>query len=268
MRAGGSSLDAATAAVVVLEDCQAMNAGRGSVLRADGSAVMDASVMDGRDRRAGAVAAVRCIRNPVVAARAVLDNGRHVLIVGDAAEAFAESCGIERAPRDYFVTPERVAQLAAARKKDADVKTDPGGTVGAAALDGEGHLAAATSTGGMTNAAAARVGDTPIVGAGIWADDATCAISATGHGEHLIRAAFAHEVDALMRLGRLDLEAACARALERVSRSGGAGGCAAVDANGRVALPFTTSVMPRGLVTGDGEPRVAILPDEPLSPEA
>jgi isoaspartyl peptidase/L-asparaginase-like protein (Ntn-hydrolase superfamily) len=271
MRAGGSALDGVTAAVVVLEDCAVMNAGRGSVLRSDGTAVMDASLMDGRDRRAGAVAAVRGIRNPVRAARWVMESSPHVLLVGEAAETFATACGIERAPLDYFVTPEREAQLARVRRgeaarsdraeerADATDTPDTAGTVGAVARDAAGHVAAATSTGGTTNAAAARVGDSPIVGAGIWADDATCAVSGTGQGEHFIRAAFAHEVDALMRLAGMDVESACERALERVSRGGGSGGCAAVDAGGRVALPFTTPAMPRGVLAGKEEPRVAIL---------
>lgn len=266
---GGSAVDAVVAAVCVLEDCDLLNAGRGAVLRADGDVVLDASVMDGRDRSCGAVAAVRGLQNPVRAARAVLAHSGHVLLVGAGAEAFARVHGVESAPRDYFVTSLRERQLEAARRDDRtrlDHDGHVGGTVGAVARDARGHLASATSTGGMTNAAPERVGDTPVFGAGVWADDATCAVSATGGGEYFVRAAFAHEVDGGMRLAGLTLEQACERALERVEALGGRGGCVAVDAAGRVALPCTTAAMPRGRVGPDGRPRVAVLREDELDP--
>ncbi len=266
---GGSAVDAVVVAVCVLEDCDLLNAGRGAVLRSDGDIVLDASVMDGSDRDCGAVAAVRGLQNPIRAARAVLEHSRHVLLVGAGAEAFARAHEVESRPREYFVTGLRERQLEVARRDDPTrLDSDPhiGGTVGAVARDSNGHLAAATSTGGMTNAAPARVGDTPVVGAGVWADDATCAVSATGGGEYFMRAAFAHEVDAGMRLAGLALEPACVRALERVAALGGRGGCVAVDAAGRVVLPCTTVAMPRGCIGSDGLAQVAVLREDALGP--
>ena len=266
---GGTAVDAVVAAVVVLEDCPVLNAGRGSVLRSNGEVQLDASVMDGRDRGVGAVAAVRGLRNPVCAAREVLYHSRHVLLVGAGAEAFARERGLETEPPEYFVTEARRRQLESARRADEtrlDHDSAVGGTVGAVALDAEGHLASATSTGGMTNAAPSRVGDTPVVGAGFWADDATCAVSATGGGEFFVRAAFSHEVDAGLRLAGLSLDEACARALERVRELEGNGGCVAVDARGLVSLPCTTLAMPRGFARADSLPRVALARDDELEP--
>jgi isoaspartyl peptidase/L-asparaginase-like protein (Ntn-hydrolase superfamily) len=268
---GGPALEAAVEAVAVLEDCPALNAGRGAVLRSDGSVALDAAVMDGLERRAGGVAAVRRLRNPVRAALAVLKHSPHVLLAGAEAEAFAIGQGLEPAADDWLVTPQRTAQLERARTAaramlDHDGEEDGAGTVGAVACDAAGHLAAATSTGGMTNALPGRVGDSPVPGAGIWADDATCAVSGTGEGEIFLRCAFAHEVDALLRLGGRPLQDACERALARVEALGGRGGCAAIDARGRVALPFNTFAMPRGLVEGDAEPRIALHRDDPLDP--
>ncbi len=263
LRSGGAAIDAVVEAVVVLEECPALNAARGAVLRSDASVVLDAAVMDGRERRAGGVAAVRGLRNPIRAARAVMESSGHVLLAGEQASAFALEHGLEAAPADWFVTPARAAQLERAR---ADGRTQPdpdGGTVGAVALDASGHLAAATSTGGMTLALPGRVGDSPVPGAGTWADDRTCAVSGTGEGEIFLRCAFAHEVDAGMRLQGLDLEAACERALARVESLGGRGGCAAIDAAGAAALPFSTAAMPRGQIGADGAPRFALLRDEP-----
>ena len=278
LAAGGPALHAAVEAVAVLEDCPALNAGRGAVLRSDGSVALDASVMDGRERRAGGVAAVRRLRNPVRAAHAVLSQSPHVLLTGPEAEAFALARGLEPAAEDWLVTPQRSAQLERARAaarvaldhdgppdSPADGGDDGAGTVGAVARDAEGHLAAATSTGGMTNSLPARVGDSPVPGAGTWADDATCAVSGTGEGEIFLRCAFAHEVDAQLRVGGLPLEEACERALARVVALGGRGGCAAIDTRGRVALPFNTFAMPRGMLGQDAEPRIALRRDEPLA---
>jgi L-asparaginase/beta-aspartyl-peptidase (threonine type) len=265
LRSGGTAIDAVVEAVVVLEECPALNAARGAVLRSDASVVLDAAVMDGRERRAGGIAAVRGVRNPILAARAVMESSGHVLLAGEEASAFALEQGLEAAPADWFVTPQRVAQLERAR---ADRRTrldhDGAGTVGAVALDAARHLAAATSSGGMTLALPGRVGDSPVPGAGTWADDRTCAVSGTGEGEIFLRCAFAHEVDAAMRLQGLDLEAACERALARVESLGGRGGCAAIDAAGAAALPFSTAAMPRGCIGPEGAPRFALLRDEPL----
>jgi len=248
---GGNALDAAVAAVVVLEDCEVFNAGRGAVLRDDGGVVHDASVMRGRDRASGAVASVRRIRNPSLAALEVLREGRHVLLSGPGAESFAREHCVELVDPSYFIVAPTVRDDAGA-----------GGTVGAVARDVNGGLAAVTSTGGMTGASACRIGDSPIVGAGTWADDATCAVSATGTGEHFVRSAFAHEVDAGMRLAGLDLDTACTRALARVRAVGGRGGCIAIDSAGRTCLRFDTLAMPRGIWTSGAAPRIAIFPGD------
>ncbi len=262
---GGSAVEAVVAAVAVLEDCEVFNAGVGSVLTREGRVEMDAAVMDGDSGRAGAVAAVQRLANPVRGALAVMDRSEHVLLAGGGAEALAESCGLELRDPDDFVTPLRREQLARVRDRErVAVERDPGagGTVGAVACDARGHLAAATSTGGMTAKQPGRVSDSCLVGAGTWADDATCAVSATGHGEIFILRAFAHEVDALLRHADLALVPACERALAAVRQAGGRGGCIAVDAAGRLALRFHTPGMPRGWIDADGTPHIAIHPGE------
>jgi isoaspartyl peptidase/L-asparaginase-like protein (Ntn-hydrolase superfamily) len=241
LAAGGAALDAVVAAVEVLEADGGFNAGRGSVRTAAGTVEMDAGVADGAGRRVGAVAAIRGVRHPVAAARAVLDDGRHVLLAGTGAAGFARARGLAFEADEWFA--------------DTDVGpgSDPGpGTVGAVALDGNGHLAAATSTGGRTGQLPGRVGDSPVPGAGTWADDASCAVSATGIGEAFLRAAFAHEVDALVRLAGCTLEDACNRALQVVADQGGTGGCIALDRRGRLAMPFTTESMDRGWADASG----------------
>ena len=270
LAAGGSALDAVVAAVRVLEDCEWLNAGRGSVLGATGRVEMDAAVMDGASRRAGAVAGLRGVVNPVLAARAVMERTPHVLLAGDGAEQFARDQGLARAAPESFVTELRRRQLAAWRERSA---ADPGpagprqaggGTVGAVARDARGHLAAATSTGGLTGKLPGRVSDSALIGAGTFADDATCAVSATGTGDAFIRAGFAHQVDALLRHAGLDLEEACQRALAGARALGGSGGCIALDAAGRAALPFDTEWMARGRIGPDGGPRVALRRGEQL----
>jgi isoaspartyl peptidase/L-asparaginase-like protein (Ntn-hydrolase superfamily) len=269
--AGGSSLDAAVAAVVVLEDSRVFNAARGAVLRSDGSARLDASVMSGDGRRAGAVCLVRGAKNPVRVARAVLERGREVLLAGDDADRFAGEAGLELCPPEYFITDYRREQLGRLAQRQAmaldhDVAVpaaervpDEGQTVGAVALDVHGHLAAATSTGGMTNAVPGRVGDSPIIGAGTWASDETIALSATGSGEFFIRAAFAHEVHSRVAWRGSELGQAARDALDIVARLGGHGGCVAVDRAGRVTAPFTTSAMPRAFRAADGRRAVCVL---------
>jgi beta-aspartyl-peptidase (threonine type) len=254
LAAGGDALDAVQAAVVVLEDDPVFNAGRGAVLDERGVVSLDASVMRGADRAAGAVAGLRGIRNPVLAARAVLDEGRHVLLVGEPAAHHARAAGLEVAPETWFLTAAREAGYA---QRDAS----RGGTVGAVARDARGGVAAATSTGGSARKHPGRVGDSPLIGAGTWADDGTLAISCTGDGEAVIRSALAHEVDALMRHAGLSLAAACERALAELARYPGTGGLIAVGAAGGVAAPFTTPSMPRGWRVGDGEPHAAVGPD-------
>jgi len=254
LSSGGSALDAVTAAVAVLERCEAFNAGRGCVLDAEGHVGLDASVMDGRDRRAGGVIGVARIAQPVEAALEVLREGSHVLLAGIGAERHAEECGLAMVEPEHHVLEKRRAQLARALKK----RPPGGGTVGAVACDAGGHLAAATSTGGMVARRPGRVADSALPGCGVWADDLTCAVSATGHGEFFIRAAFCHDVDARIRFGGRNLETACAEALAVVGALGGSGGCIALDANGRAAFPFDTPDMPCGIRIGDSPPQVEL----------
>jgi len=277
---GAPALDVVTEAVRLLEECPLFNAGRGSVYTADGLHELDACVMRGTDRAAGAVAGVSRVRNPVLAARAVLDAGGPVLLIGAGAERFARERGCETVAADWFGTPHRLAQLEAARAAaqgaqflDHDLARDAGaaplderdkfGTVGAVALDAAGHLAAGTSTGGMTDKRPGRVGDSPLVGAGCYADDATAAVSCTGVGEAFIRALAAHDVAALMDYAGLTLADATRRVvMDKLPPLGGRGGLIAVDAQGRVALPFNTEGMYRGWARVGEAPVCAIYADE------
>lgn len=260
---GGSALDAVTEAVVALEDDPLFNAGRGAVFTAAGTQEMDAAVMDGSDRRAGAVAGVWGPRNPVRAARAVMEHSPHVLLVGDGATRFCRAHGLEFAERDYFFTEARWRALQATLAQDAAGRSDDDqarqhGTVGAVARDRLGNLAAATSTGGMTGKLPGRVGDSPIVGAGTYADNASCAVSATGHGEFFIRYAVAHEVAARLRLADQSLVEAAARVVAELAAVGGSGGLVAIDRDGHIAMPFNCVGMYRGFVAGDGAVHTAI----------
>ncbi len=262
---GGSALDAVERSVALLEASEPFNAGRGSVLTASGQVEMDAAIMDGETRAAGAVACVSRLAHPISAARLVMERSPHVLLVGQSAEQFAQEHGAALVDPRSLVTPARRAQLERAQAR-ARENLDPdelgGGTVGAVARDAAGHLAAATSTGGRTNQLPGRVGDSGLIGAGTWADDATCAVSGTGHGELFMRCAFAHEVDALQRHAGLELSVACERALARVLALGARGGCVAVDCRGKLALPFTTPGMYRGWIGPSGGPTVAVFADE------
>ena len=247
LAAGGPALDAVEAAVVVLEDDPEFNAGRGAALTEYGRVELDASMMDGATRAAGAVAAVRGVRNPIRAARAVLADGRHVLLVGQPATDFAATAGLAFESETWFVTERE--RLALVRLKEGDA-TGARGTVGAVARDSQGRVAAATSTGGVSGQRLGRVGDSPLIGAGTWADEAV-AVSCTGHGESIIRMALAHEVHALLIHNELTLEEACEIALEGVTRFGGDAGVIAVTARGEVAATFNSEAMTRGWRVGD-----------------
>jgi len=251
LRAGGASLDAVAAAVVVLEDDPLFNAGRGSCLNSDGAAEMDAAIMEGSALRAGAVAAVRRIRNPILAARAVMEKTRHVLLAAEGAERFARAQGLKLESPAYFRTARQAAALRKGRKRHH-------GTVGAVALDRAGNLAAATSTGGYTGKMPGRIGDSPLIGAGTYADDRACAISATGLGEAFIRAAVAHDICARMRYRGSSLAAATTAALRNVAQLGGDGGLVAVDRRGNVAMPFNTEGMLRACIDARGRRSIAI----------
>jgi len=250
---GGSALDAVEAAARVLEEDPAFNAGRGSVLTAEGRVELDAAIMDGSDRRAGAVAGLTTTRAPVSAARAAMEQTPHILLTYDQADRFAAAQGLEQVTNDWFVIPERKAQLdkvmAAGGKFDADVKF---GTIGAVACDVHGHVAAATSTGGLTAKRWGRIGDSPLIGAGTYADDRAAAVSATGLGEAFIRAVAAHELCARMRLAGAGLQEAIDAVLADVASLGGTGGLIAVAPSGEAAWGFTTPGMYRGRATADG----------------
>jgi L-asparaginase/beta-aspartyl-peptidase (threonine type) len=264
LKTGGSGIDAVVAAVVAMEDDPLFNAGRGAVFNAAGSHELDAAVMDGATLRAGAVAAIRRARNPVCVARAVMDRTEHVLLAGTGADRFARAQKLALVSPKYFSTR---ARLAALRRAQSRQRSESGtvasaaerhGTVGAVALDRDGNLAAATSTGGYTNKLPGRVGDSPIPGAGTYADNETCAVSGTGHGEFFMRALLACEVAARMHHLREPLGTAATRALARVAALGGSGGLIAVDRRGHVAMPFNTEGMYRGCMRGDGAAAVRI----------
>ncbi len=261
---GGTSLDAVTAAVRMLEDDPLFNAGRGAVLTHEGTVELDASIMDGRTLAAGAVAGVRHVRNPVDLARAVMEHSPHVMLIGAGAEEFALARGIALVPNDHFLTDTRKAQLGRVLAGDARPANELSalGTVGAVARDRAGNLAAATSTGGMTGKRHGRVGDTPIIGAGTYADNAVCAVSATGHGEYFIRAAVAHDICARVAYGGLTLAAAAdAVVLDRLQKMGGEGGIIAIDAQGGVVTSFNSEGMFRGARTSGGTREISIYRD-------
>ncbi|HEE9966754.1 TPA: beta-aspartyl-peptidase [Citrobacter freundii] len=252
---GRSALDVVTEAVRLLEECPLFNAGIGAVYTHDETHELDACVMDGNTLKAGAVAGVSHLRNPILAARLVMEHSPHVMMIGEGAENFAIAQGMERVSADIFSTPERYAQLLAARTAGETVldhsaspldENNKMGTVGAVALDMFGNLAAATSTGGMTNKLPGRVGDSPLVGAGCYANNASVAVSCTGTGEVFIRALAAYDIAALMDYGGLSLSEACERVvMEKLPALGGSGGLIAIDHEGNVALPFNSEGMYR-----------------------
>jgi len=267
LAAGGPAMDVVTAAVVALEDDPLFNAGHGAVFTRDGRHEMDAAVMDGATLGIGAVAGVCGPRNPVLAARAVMQHSPHILLAGPEALGFLRAHGVAFAEPEYFYTARRweamQAVLLARTKFSADLDdADRHGTVGAVALDRAGGLSAATSTGGMTGKLPGRVGDTPVPGAGTWAD-AACAMSATGHGESFIRIAAGHELSARMRLAHEDLDTAAAAVMAALAAVGGTGGFVALDRAGQVSLPFNTRGMYRGVVDAEGAARTGIY-QEPL----
>lgn len=283
---GGMSLDAVIAAVTIMEDSPLFNAGKGAVLNADGFCEMDASIMNGATLQAGAVAGIRHVKNPLHLARDVMEKSKHVFLIGEGAEKFAWSLGYENTPNEYFQTDFRRKQLERARqlesKKDNGTAavpldlTSPGvrdelhfireqkyGTVGCVALDRHGNLAAGTSTGGMTNKKFGRVGDVPVIGAGTYANNATCAISSTGWGEFFIRANVAHDISAQMEYAGKALRPAAAATLAKVARLGGDGGVIGLDAHGNVMTDFNSAGMYRAYHIAGQAPVVAIYGDEP-----
>jgi len=247
LEAGGTSMDAVARAVVLLEDNPLFNAGKGAVFTLDGRNELDASIMDGSTLKAGAVCGVTRIRNPIELARAVMEKSEQVMLAGTGAEEFAAAAGFSFVPQSYFYTPERWAQLERIRSGDAGLSAltiSHIGTVGAVAVDARGRLAAATSTGGMTGKRYQRIGDSPIIGAGTYADDRSCAVSATGHGEVFIRTVVAHDICSRMRFGGRSIgEAVREVVLGELPALGGEGGVIAIDAHGEIAIEFNSEGM-------------------------
>lgn len=276
IKKGGSSVDAVEASVRVLEDNPLFNAGKGAVFTNDGKNELDASIMDGKTLAAGAIAGVSTIKNPVTAARAVMEKSQHVMLVGKGAEQFAGQQGIELVDPSYFFTEERWQGLQRVKREDSlkteldhgskkkttlvDLNPDKKfGTVGAVALDKSGNLAAATSTGGMTNKRYGRVGDAPIIGAGTYADNNTCAVSCTGWGEYFIRLVMAKTVSDMMEFGKMSLEAAGKEMIKkRLPALGGDGGLIAIDKKGNISMPFNTAGMYRGYIDENGKATIMI----------
>jgi beta-aspartyl-peptidase (threonine type) len=265
LEAGGSSLDAVEAAVVELEDFPLFNAGKGSVFNNDGKQEMDASIMEGRDLSAGAVSCVRGVKNPVALARKIMQESEHVMLGGLGAEIFARQHGVAFEEEAYFYNEMRYNQWQEAMKEDKiqlDHTEKKFGTVGAVALDKTGNLAAATSTGGMTNKKYGRIGDSPIIGAGTYANNKTCAISCTGHGELFIRSVVAYDVSCLMEYKNLSLKEACDIVVhDKLVKIGGEGGLIAVDNHGNIYMPFNSEGMYRASKDGEGKLEVLIYKD-------
>ena len=280
---GGTSLDAVEAAIQLMEESPLFNAGKGAVFTNDGKNELDAAIMDGQTHQAGAVAGISHVKSPIAAARAVMEASPHVMMVGAGAEQFAQEQGLEMVEPSYFFTDKRhqqLEQIKATEKQELDHSGSNKankkqsyldqhfpdrkfGTVGAVAVDKEGNLAAATSTGGMTNKRYGRVGDVPIIGAGTYADNATAAISATGHGEYFIRSVVAYDITALMKYKGMSLQEAADEVVKKkLVETGGDGGVIAVDAQGNIAMPFNTSGMYRASMDKNGKMYVGIYADE------
>ena len=252
---GGSSMDAVETTIRIMEDSPLFNAGKGAVFTNAGTNELDASIMDGSNLQAGAVAGVKTIKNPISAARKVMDETWHVMLAGDGADNFAKEQGLEIVNNDYFFTERRWKALQKAQDSEKH------GTVGCVALDRNHNLAAGTSTGGLTNKRWGRIGDTPIVGAGNYANNQTCGVSGTGQGEYFIRGNMAFDVSALMNYSSLSVEKAAREVIDKLSQRGGRGGLIAMDKNGNIAMPFNTEGMYRGYYLNESEPIIKIYND-------
>lgn len=265
LAAGGSALDAVTAAVISLEDNPLFNAGRGAVFTHDGRHEMDASVMRGDNLEAGAAAGITGVKNPILLARAIMEKSEHVMMSGPGAETFAKEQGMIFEPEEYFYDEFRHNQWLQAKADDVvqlDHSEKKFGTVGAVALDSAGNLAAATSTGGMTNKRWGRIGDSPVIGSGTYANNRTCAISCTGHGEFFLRAVVAYDISCLMEYKGVSLEEACRIVVQdKLVKMGGEGGLIAVDSQGNLSLPFNSEGMYRGWQTSESQPEIRIYRD-------
>lgn len=259
LKEGRSSTDAVVLVVSYLEDCPLFNAGKGAVFTHKGNIELDASIMEGKTRNAGAIAGVTNIKNPIKAVKLIMDKSEHVMLSGHGASEFAREQGLEMVRNSYFFTKERHQSLKRLRKQQRQkLKSEKYGTVGCVALDKEGNLCAGTSTGGMMNKRYGRIGDSPIIGAGTWADNNTCAISCTGHGEYFIRLTVARDVASMMEYQGKSLREASHEVLEKLTEMGGTGGFIALDKNGMIEMPFNTSGMFRGYIKSSGDKEIAI----------
>ena len=263
LKDGATATDVVVKVINVMEDSPLFNAGKGAVFTHDGVNELDASIMEGKTMNAGAVAGVQDIRNPINAAREVMDNSEHVMLSGKGASEFAKQQGLEIVPNKYFYTEHRYQSLQSLLKRERErTHKDNTGTVGCAVLDTHGNLCAGTSTGGMTNKKYGRIGDSPIIGAGTYANNKTCAISCTGHGEYYIRLGFARDISAMMEYQNLSVTDACKKEIDKLSELNGTGGVIAVDAKGNIAMEFNTSGMFRGYIKSNGEKEIAIFENE------
>tara|TARA_Y100000590_G_scaffold422269_1_gene526790 strand:+ start:4516 stop:5484 length:969 start_codon:yes stop_codon:yes gene_type:complete len=253
---GGSSVDAVTAAVIILEDLPLFNAGKGSVYTEMETQEMDSSIMDGKSGKGGAVAGVSKVKNPIILARKVMDETEHVMLIGEGAEKFAKEVGVELVDPSYFYSEKNLKRV---RKSKKDKKL---GTVGAAALDKYGNLAAATSTGGRTNKMTGRVGDSPILGAGTWAQNDLCAVSGTGHGEYFMRLLTAADVCKLMEYSNLSLEDSSNSVVNKLTNLGAQGGIISIDSSGTISAVFNTKAMARGYKTNEISKTIKIYKDK------
>lgn len=262
LAAGGTSLDAVEAAIVILEDSPLFNAGKGAVFASNGTNELDASIMDGKTLQAGAVSGVKQIKNPIKAARLVMEKSPHVLLYGDGAETYARGHGLEFVDQSYFYTERRWQSLQKARAKQQQTEPEKHGTVGVVALDQHGNLAAGTSTGGLTNKRFGRIGDSPIIGAGNYADNRTCAVSGTGTGEYFMRTVCGYAISARMEFGGVSLQTAAEDVIHNeIGRLGGTGGVIGIDKSGNMTMVFNTSGMYRGYMMSDGQPVIKIFAD-------
>jgi beta-aspartyl-peptidase (threonine type) len=258
---GGSSLDAVQTAIKHLEDSPLFNAGKGSVFTYDETNEMDSAIMDGATGNAGAATGIKTIKNPIEVARAVLDNSVHVFLSGAGAEEFAIEQGLTQVEPSYFFTQKNYDKVIEVKASMKDIKQDKLGTVGAVALDTHGTIAAGTSTGGMTNKRYGRIGDVPVIGAGTYAENGVCGISATGHGEYFIRYVVAHDIAARMKYANQSIHQAADEVITVLKEKGGLGGVIGLDSKGNVVMPFNTLGMFRGYISLDGEPVVAMYKD-------
>ncbi len=263
LKEGKAATDVVVVVIQVLENSPLFNAGKGAVFTSEGKNELDASIMEGKTLNAGAVAGVQDIKNPILAAREVMDNSKHVMLSGAGASEFARKQGLEMVKNSYFYTESRYQSLQRLRERERKrTEKDNTGTVGCAVLDKHGNISAGTSTGGMTNKKYGRIGDSPIIGAGTYANNNTCAVSCTGHGEYYIRLGFARDISALIEYKNMTISEACREEIRKLGELGGTGGVIGLDAEGNIAMEFNTSGMFRGYIRSTGEKEIAIFKNE------